>query len=67
MDECIGEYIDGWMGRRIDGAMNEVKNSWLADQMKRWMNEWTDEQMDGWMGRRIDGAMNEVKNRWLDG
>lgn len=43
----LAEGIEGWMGGRMDGWMDEQ-----TEDIKGWMDAW----MDEWMGRQREGT-----------
>ena len=38
MDECIGAWMNGWIG--INGCMGERIDYWIDGHKDEWMSEW---------------------------
>lgn len=47
----VGGWIDGGMGRLVDGWVNRCVGSWV----------------DGWMSRLVGGWVNGWVGSWVDG
>jgi hypothetical protein len=55
------EWVNGWMGERVNVWTSEWANVWMCERVNGWMGKWVNE----WMGERVENGITcLIQNTW---